>query len=77
MGGSELVGDFKLVQRIKGIDFVADFCDIGSGYGGYSQDHEYFGRHQTLQRAQAGVVPPDVRRSALTFGLVVVTLERR
>ena len=48
MGGSDLVGDFKLVKWIKGIEFVADFRDIGSGYGGYSDDHKYFGRHQTL-----------------------------
>ncbi len=48
MGGSDLVGDFKLVKWIKGIEFVADFRDIGSGYGGYSEDHKYFGRHQTL-----------------------------
>jgi methionine sulfoxide reductase catalytic subunit len=39
MGGSELVGDFKLVKWIKGIEFVADCCDIGSGDGGYSEDH--------------------------------------
>ena len=38
----------KLVKWIKGIEFVADFHDIGSGYGGYSEDHKYFGRHQTL-----------------------------
>jgi hypothetical protein len=50
MGGSDLVGDFKLVKWIKGIEFVADFRDIGSGYGGYSEDHKYFGRHQTLSR---------------------------
>ena len=39
---------FKLVKWIKGIEFVADYSDIGSGYGGYSEDHKYFGRHQTL-----------------------------
>jgi hypothetical protein len=39
-GGSDLVGDFKLVKWIKGIEFVADFRDIGSGYGGYSEDRK-------------------------------------
>lgn len=45
---NELQHGFKLVKWIKGIEFVADYHDIGSGYGGYSEDHKYFGRHQTL-----------------------------
>ncbi len=45
---NELQHGFKLVKWIKGIEFVADYRDIGSGYGGYSEDHKYFGRHQTL-----------------------------
>ncbi|MFW3112620.1 hypothetical protein MHAE_02495 [Mycobacterium haemophilum DSM 44634] len=45
---NELQHGFKLVKWIKGIEFVADYSDIGSGYGGYSEDHKYFGRHQTL-----------------------------
>jgi methionine sulfoxide reductase catalytic subunit len=31
---------FKQVKWIKGLEFVADFADIGGGYGGYRQDHE-------------------------------------
>ena len=27
----------------QGLEFVADFADIGGGYGGYHQDHEFFG----------------------------------
>ncbi len=34
---------FKQVKWIKGVEFVTDFADIGSGYGGYNQDHEFFG----------------------------------
>lgn len=45
---NELQHGFKLVKWIKGIEFVADYADIGSGYGGYSEDHKYFGRHQTI-----------------------------
>jgi hypothetical protein len=48
MSGSDLIADFKLVKWIKGIEFVADFRDIVSGYGGYSEVRKYFGRHQTL-----------------------------
>jgi hypothetical protein len=39
---------FKLVKWIKGIEFVADFSDIGGGYGGYNQDHEFFGYRQSI-----------------------------
>lgn len=45
---NELQHGFKQVKWIKGIEFVADYSEIGSGYGGYSEDHKYFGRHQTL-----------------------------
>ncbi|WP_232321104.1 molybdopterin-dependent oxidoreductase [Mycobacterium shimoidei] len=45
---NELQHGFKLVKWIKGIEFVADYREIGSGYGGYSEDHKYFGRHQTI-----------------------------
>ncbi len=45
---NELQHGFKLFKWIKGIEFVADYSDIGSGYGGYSEDHKYFGRHQTI-----------------------------
>ena len=39
---------FKQVKWIDGIEFVADFADIGSGYGGYNEDHEFFGYRQSL-----------------------------
>jgi methionine sulfoxide reductase catalytic subunit len=39
---------FKQVKWIKGIDFVADFSQVGGGYGGYNQDHEFFGYRQSI-----------------------------
>jgi methionine sulfoxide reductase catalytic subunit len=39
---------FKQVKWIKGLEFVADFADIGGGYGGYHQDHEFFGYRQSI-----------------------------
>ncbi|MEJ7824731.1 MAG: molybdopterin-dependent oxidoreductase [Solirubrobacteraceae bacterium] len=39
---------FKQVKWIKGIEFVADFTDVGGGYGGYNQDHEFFGYRQSI-----------------------------
>jgi DMSO/TMAO reductase YedYZ molybdopterin-dependent catalytic subunit/thiosulfate reductase cytochrome b subunit len=39
---------FKQVKWIKGVEFVADFSRIGGGYGGYSQDHEFFGYRQSI-----------------------------
>jgi sulfoxide reductase catalytic subunit YedY len=30
------------------VEFVADFADIGGGYGGYDQDHEFFGYRQSI-----------------------------
>ncbi|HEX5450039.1 MAG TPA: molybdopterin-dependent oxidoreductase [Gaiellaceae bacterium] len=39
---------FKQVKWIKGIDFVADFSEVGGGYGGYNQDHEFFGYRQSI-----------------------------
>ena len=39
---------FKQVKWIKGVEFVADFSDIGGGYGGYNQDHEFFGYRQSI-----------------------------
>ena len=39
---------FKQVKWIKGIDFVADFADVGGGYGGYNEDHEFFGYRQSI-----------------------------
>jgi DMSO/TMAO reductase YedYZ molybdopterin-dependent catalytic subunit len=39
---------FKQVKSIKGVEFVEDFKDIGGGYGGYNQDHEFFGYRQSI-----------------------------
>src|SRR3954469_94345 len=41
---------FKQVKWIKGVEFVADFADIGGGYGygGYHQAHEFFGYRQSI-----------------------------
>ncbi|MBO8190499.1 molybdopterin-dependent oxidoreductase [Streptomyces oryzae] len=39
---------FKQVKWIQGIEFVADFAQIGGGHGGYNQDHEFFGYRQSL-----------------------------
>jgi DMSO/TMAO reductase YedYZ molybdopterin-dependent catalytic subunit/thiosulfate reductase cytochrome b subunit len=39
---------FKQVKWLGGIDFVADFADVGGGYGGYNPDHEFFGYHQSI-----------------------------
>lgn len=39
---------FKLVKWIKGIEFVENFDDVGSGLGGYNNDHEFFGYHQSI-----------------------------
>jgi methionine sulfoxide reductase catalytic subunit len=39
---------FKQVKWIKGIEFVTHYSEIGSGYGGYNQDHEFFGYRQSI-----------------------------
>ncbi|MGV0632926.1 molybdopterin-dependent oxidoreductase [Mycolicibacillus trivialis] len=45
---NELQHGFRHVKWLKGIEFLAHYNEIGSGYGGYSEDHKYFGRHQTI-----------------------------
>ena len=35
-------------EWIKGVEFVADFSEIGGGYGGYNLDHEFFGYRQSI-----------------------------
>jgi DMSO/TMAO reductase YedYZ molybdopterin-dependent catalytic subunit/thiosulfate reductase cytochrome b subunit len=45
---NELQHGFKQVKWIKGIEFLAHYDEIGSGHGGYSEDHKFFGRHQTI-----------------------------
>lgn len=39
---------FKIVKWIKGIEFVADFSEVGGGFGGYNEDHEFFGYRQSI-----------------------------
>lgn len=39
---------FKQVKWIKGVEFVANFSDLGGSYGGYNQDHEFFGYRQSI-----------------------------
>ena len=39
---------FKQVKWIKGIEFVTHFSQVGGGYGGYNQDHEFFGYRQSI-----------------------------
>jgi molybdopterin-dependent oxidoreductase-like protein protein len=45
---NEIELGFKQVKWIRGIEFVAHFSEIGSGYGGYNQDHEFFGYRQSI-----------------------------
>ncbi len=39
---------FKQVKWIKGVEFVAHYSQLGGGYGGYNQDHEFFGYRQSI-----------------------------
>lgn len=39
---------FKQVKWIGGIEFVADIAEVGGGYGGYNEDHEFFGYRQSI-----------------------------
>jgi DMSO/TMAO reductase YedYZ molybdopterin-dependent catalytic subunit/thiosulfate reductase cytochrome b subunit len=39
---------FKQVKWIAGIEFVADIAEVGGGYGGYNEDHEFFGYRQSI-----------------------------
>jgi methionine sulfoxide reductase catalytic subunit len=45
---NEIELGFKQVKWIKGIEFVASYSEIGGGYGGYNQDHEFFGYRQSI-----------------------------
>jgi sulfoxide reductase catalytic subunit YedY len=45
---NEIELGFKQVKWIKGIEFVAHYSEIGSGSGGYNQDHEFFGYRQSI-----------------------------
>lgn len=39
---------FKQVKWIKGIELVAGIDEVGGGYGGYNEDHEFFGYRQAI-----------------------------
>lgn len=39
---------FKQVKWLAGIEFVENFAEVGSGYGGYNADHEFFGYRQSI-----------------------------
>jgi sulfoxide reductase catalytic subunit YedY len=39
---------FKQVKWVKGVEFVAHYSELGGGYGGYNQDHEFFGYRQSI-----------------------------
>ncbi len=45
---NEIELGFKQVKWIQGIEFVAHFSDVSGGYGGYNQDHEFFGYRQSI-----------------------------
>jgi thiosulfate reductase cytochrome b subunit len=45
---NEIQLGFKQVKWLGGIEFVADFADVAGGYGGYNQDHEFFGYRQSI-----------------------------
>lgn len=38
---NEIQLGFKQVKCLAGIEFVADFSEVGGGYGGYNADHEF------------------------------------
>jgi DMSO/TMAO reductase YedYZ molybdopterin-dependent catalytic subunit len=45
---NEIELGFKQVKWIKGIEFVTHYSEVGGGYGGYDQDHEFFGYRQSI-----------------------------
>jgi DMSO/TMAO reductase YedYZ molybdopterin-dependent catalytic subunit len=45
---NELQLGFKHVKWIKGVEFVDHYGSVGGGFGGYNEDHEYFGYSQSI-----------------------------
>ncbi len=45
---NEIQLGFKQVKWVKGVEFVAHYSEIGGGYGGYNEDHEFFGYRQSI-----------------------------
>ena len=39
---------FRQARWLHGIDFVAEYADIGGGLGGYNEEHLFFGYRQTI-----------------------------
>ena len=39
---------FKQVKWVAGIEFVSQFSDLGGGFGGFNEDHEFFGYRQSI-----------------------------
>jgi len=40
---NELELGFKQVKWVRAIEFVESFSHLGSGQGGYNEDHEFYG----------------------------------
>ena len=58
---------FKQVKWIK-VDEFAPTGRIGGGYGGYNQDHEFFGYRQSIDRAglrASTIFSPRLRRDCV------------
>jgi len=45
---NELQHGFMHVKWLKGIEFLSHYKEVGSGFGGYNEDHEYFGPRHTI-----------------------------
>jgi DMSO/TMAO reductase YedYZ molybdopterin-dependent catalytic subunit len=39
---------FKQVKWIRAIEFVSDYRHLGSGQGGYNEDHEFYGHRMSI-----------------------------
>ena len=39
---------FKQVKWLAGIEFVGHYAEVSGGYGGYNEDHEFFGYRQSI-----------------------------
>lgn len=39
---------FKMVKWIQAIELVHDFTHLGAGYGGYNEDHEFYGNRMPI-----------------------------
>jgi sulfoxide reductase catalytic subunit YedY len=39
---------FKMVKWIRAIEIVRDYAQLGSGQGGYSEDHEFYGNRMSI-----------------------------